>query len=444
MDWLKKAIPPLAGALAKEGPAVYAPSPETEERIQRELEGALRDISVPRGDEVEVGEGDTMIINIGPQHPSTHGVLRLITQLDGETVVAVQPDLGFLHTGIEKNFEHKTYTQAIVFTERMGYVSPMSNNLAYILAVEKLCGIDDVPPRASTIRTILHELDRIASHLVWLGTNGLELGALSVFLYCFRERENVMNIAETVSGARMMASYFRTGGLAWDVPPSFEEMVRTFIAQFPSRIDEYEGILSRNPIWLERTRGIGVLPREMALAYAVTGPSLRASGVDWDLRRTQPYLDYPSYDFEVPVLSEGDCYARYRVRIEEMRQSVRLVEQALEHLEPGPVRSNNRKYVPPPREELSVSMEAVIHHFKFWTEGFLPPKGEVYEAIEAPRGEMGFYIVSDGTAKPWRVHMRAPSFYNLQVTPEIAKGGLVADLIAVLASLDPILGEVDR
>lgn len=437
-DWLTR----VGRAIG--GPAVYPPSRETEARIQEELERSLEDISAPEGREVEVEEGETMVINIGPQHPSTHGVLRLITELDGETVVGLQPDFGFVHTGIEKNFEHKTYTKGIVFTDRMGYVSPMTNNLAYVMAVEKLCGIKDIPPRARTIRTILHELDRIASHLVWLATAGLELGALSVFLYCFREREHIMDVAETVSGMRMMASYFRTGGLAWDVPQSFEPMVRKFITEFPSRIDEYEGILSNNPIWRERTVGIGVLDRETALAYAVTGPSLRASGVDWDLRKTRPYLDYPDYDFQVPVLPQGDSYARYKVRIEEMRQSARIVAQALERLEPGPVRSEDRKFVPPPREELSVSMEAVIHHFKFWTEGFLPPKGEVYAAVEAPRGEMGFYIVSDGTARPWRVHMRAPSFYNLQVTPLLARGHLVADLIAIVATLDPIMGEVDR
>ena len=390
--------------------------------------------------------GEHMVLNIGPQHPSTHGVLRLVVELEGEEIVQALPDVGFLHTGIEKTAEHKKYIQAITFTDRMAYLSPLHNELAYMLAVEKLMDVD-VPKRAQYIRVLLCELERIASHLVWLATHGLELGALSVFLYCFRERETILDIMEMVSGQRMMASYFRVGGVAWELPEGFEEAVTAFLNEFPSRIAEYEDLLTENPIWLERTKGIGVIDGETAIAVGLSGPLLRASGVDWDLRRDMPYSSYEEFEFDVPLAQEGDVYARYVVRMEEMRQATRIARQALEKVRETagqPHISDNRKVVPPPREELDTSMESLIHHFKLWTEGFKPPPGEVYAAVEAPRGELGFYIVSDGSAKPYRWHMRAPSFVNLQAVPVIAKGYLIADLIAIIASLDPVMGEVDR
>lgn len=387
-----------------------------------------------------------MILNIGPQHPSTHGVLRLIVELEGEHVINVTPDVGFLHTGIEKEAEYKTYNKTITFTDRMSYLTPLNNELAFMLAVEKLMDID-VPKRGQYIRVLLCELDRLASHLVWLGTTALELGAMSVMLYCFRERETILDIIEMVSGARMMASYFRVGGVAWELPEGFEEAVAGFLTEFPDRLAEYEALLSRNPIWLERTRGIGVIDAETALGLGLSGPSLRAAGVDWDLRRDMPYSSYDEFEFDVAVAHEGDVYARYVVRVEEMRQSARIVWQALEKLRETagqPVRTDNRKVTPPPREELDTSMEALIHHFKLWTEGFKPPVGEVYAAVEAARGELGFYIVSDGSGKPYRWHMRAPSFINLQSVAPMTKDCLIADLIAVVASLDPVMGEVDR
>ncbi|MFQ6058348.1 MAG: NADH dehydrogenase (quinone) subunit D [Anaerolineae bacterium] len=386
---------------------------------------------------------ETMILNLGPQHPSTHGVLRLMVELDGERVVKATPDVGYLHTGVEKTFEHKTYTKGIPLTDRLDYLSPMFNNLAYVLAVEKLMDVE-VPLRAQYMRVLLCELTRIASHLVWLATHGLDLGAMSVFLYCFRERELILDIFEMVSGARMMASYFRVGGLVEDVPPGFEEAVRAFIELFPSRLADYEALLTRNPIWLERTRGVGAISAQEAIAYGLTGPSLRACGVEWDIRKAFPYSSYDRFDFEVPLGSHGDVYDRYVVRMEEMRQSVRIVQQALDDLPEGPFITDDRKVAPPPKQELATSMEAVIHHFKLWTEGFQPPEGEVYAAVESPRGELGYYVVSDGSSKPYRVHVRAPSFVNLQSLPLMARDGLVADLVAVIASVDPVLGEVDR
>lgn len=387
-----------------------------------------------------------MILNVGPQHPSTHGVLRLIAELEGERIIDVRPDIGFLHTGIEKEAESKTYNKTITFTDRMSYLTPLNNELAFMLAVEKLMDID-VPKRAQYIRVLLCELDRLASHLVFVGTHGLELGAMSVMLYCFRERETILDIMEMVSGARMMGSYFRVGGVAWELPDDFDAAVTSFLTEFPDRLAEYEGLLTRNPIWLERTQGIGVIDAQTALGLGLSGPLLRASGVDWDLRRDMPYSSYDEFEFDVPMFQEGDVYARYLVRIEEMRQSVRIAWQALEKLRETagqPVRTSNRKVTPPPREELDTSMESLIHHFKLWTEGFKPPVGEAYAAVEAARGELGFYIVSDGSGKPYRWHMRAPSFVNLQSLAPMARGGLIADLIAVVASLDPIMGEVDR
>jgi NADH-quinone oxidoreductase subunit D len=387
--------------------------------------------------------GETVLLNMGPQHPSTHGVLRLLLELDGETVISCIPDVGFLHTGIEKNMESKTYAKAEVMSDRIDYLNTVGNNLAYCLAIEKLCELD-VPPRAQAIRVLLVELQRIASHLVWLGTHALDLAAMSVFLYCFREREVILDILEMCSGQRMMTTYIRPGGLWRDVPVEFEGAVRQFLEVFPKRIDEYEALLTKNPLFIERTRNIGYLSKEQALNWGITGPPLRASGVAHDLRKTQPYSGYEQYDFEVPTHTDGDTYARYIVRMEEMRQSVRIVQQALDRLPFGPVRSNNRKYVPPPRAELGTSMEAVIHHFKLWTEGFTPPKGHVYSAVESPRGELGIYLESDGGPKPYRIHWRTPSFTNLQILPLLSKGVFVADLVALIGTIDIVLGDVDR
>ncbi|GAB4420151.1 MAG: NADH dehydrogenase (quinone) subunit D [Anaerolineales bacterium] len=388
-------------------------------------------------------EGETMLLNMGPQHPATHGVLRLLLELDGEIVVNCIPDIGFLHTGIEKNMEAKTYQKAEVMTDRLDYLNTVGNNLAYCMAVEKLVDLD-VPPRAQAIRVILTELQRLASHLVWIGTHALDLAAMSMFMYAFREREQILDILELVSGQRMMTTYIRPGGVWRDVPVEFEDAVRAFLKTFPARIDEYEALLTNNPLLLDRLLGIGVLTKETALSYGVTGPILRASGVDWDLRKKRPYMGYEQYDFEVPVRTEGDNYARYLVRVQEMRESVKIVEQALNKLPMGPVRSNNRKFVPPPRSEIGTSMEALIHHFKLWTEGFDAPKHGIYSAVESPRGELGVYLEGDGGPKPLRVHMRTPSFENVSVVTELAKGHLVADLIAIIGSLDFVLGDIDR
>jgi NADH-quinone oxidoreductase subunit D len=387
--------------------------------------------------------GETMLLNMGPQHPSTHGVLRLLLELDGETIISCVPHIGYLHTGIEKTCEDKTYNKIIPLTDRMDYLSPLSNNLGYVMAVEKLMQAE-VPLRAQYIRVILTELSRIASHMVWLGTSGLELGAMSMFLYAFREREYLLDIFEMCSGQRMMTSYFRVGGLWRDVPDDFEPAVRRFLSYMPDRIHEYERLLKENPIWKERTIGIGVINAEQAVAWSLTGPSLRGSGVDWDLRKIEPYSCYDHFEFDVPLGIHGDVYDRYRCRILELWESLRIVEQALDKLPGGPVRTNDRKVTPPPKEELAYSMEAVIHHFKLWTEGFRPPKGEVYLAIESPRGEFGTYINSDGTGKPRRVHFRTPTFANLQALPVMTEGLMVSDLIAIVGSIDLVLGDVDR
>jgi NADH-quinone oxidoreductase subunit D len=387
--------------------------------------------------------GETMLLNMGPQHPSTHGVLRLLLELDGEIIVNCIPDIGFLHTGIEKNMESKTYQKAEVMSDRLDYMNPLGNNLVYCMAVEKLVELD-VPPRAQALRVILAELQRINSHLVWVGTFGLDLAAMSVFLYCFREREHILDIFETVSGQRMMTTYIRPGGLWRDVPVQFESMVRDFLKYMPARIDEYEALLTKNPLLVDRTVDIGILRKEDALSYGVTGPMLRASGVDWDLRKVRPYTGYEQYEFEVPVRNEGDTFARYMVRIQEMRESLRIIEQALNKLPLGPVNSDNRKFVPPPRSEIGVSMESLIHHFKLWTEGFPAPDQSVYQAVESPRGELGVLLAGDGSAKPRRVHWRTPSFNNLSVLELITRGHLVADLIAILASVDIVLGDIDR
>jgi len=387
--------------------------------------------------------GETMLLNMGPQHPSTHGVLRLLLELDGEIIVNCIPDIGYLHTGIEKNMEAKTYQKAEVMTDRLDYMNPMGNNLAYVMAVEKLVDLD-VPVRAQGLRVILVELQRIASHLVWLGSVGLDLAAMSMFLYCFREREQILDIFELVSGQRMMTTYIRPGGVWRDVPVEFEKAVREFLKIFPKRVDEYEKLLTKNPLFLDRMLGLGILDSATALSYGVTGPTLRASGVDWDLRKARPYSGYEQYDFNVPVLTEGDTYARYLVHIQEFRESLKIIEQALNKLPFGPVHSENRKFVPPPRSEIGVSMESLIHHFKLWTEGFPAQDASIYSAVESPRGELGVLLAGDGGPKPRRVHMRTPSFDNLSVLSHIVNGHLVADLVAILASIDIVLGDIDR
>jgi NADH-quinone oxidoreductase subunit D len=384
-----------------------------------------------------------MTLNMGPQHPSTHGVLRLVLELDGEVVVRCTPHIGYLHTGIEKGLEGKRFQQGIPLTDRMDYLAPLSNNLALVLAIEKALGIT-VPERGQTIRVMLAELTRIKSHLVWLGTHALDIGAMSVFLYCFREREQILDLYEAVSGQRLMSSYFRVGGLAADLPPGFEDRVQAFLESFPDRQAEYEALLTKNPLWLQRTMGIGTISRDDTIAFGLSGPVLRACGVSYDVRKAHPYSGYERYQFDVPLGKNGDVYDRYMVRLAEMRQSWRIASQALQRLQPGPVNVADPKLVPPPKQLLKRSMEALIHHFKLYSEGFQVPPGEVYQPIEAPKGELGAYLVTDGSNKPYRVHFRAPSFVNLQALPKMVEGRLVADVIAVVGSLDIVLGEIDR
>ncbi len=402
---------------------------------------------------------ETMIINMGPQHPSTHGVLRMVLELDGESVVSCRPVLGYLHTGIEKNTEYRTWQQGVTFVTRADYLSPFFNELGYCLAVERLLGIE-APPRAQVIRVMVCELNRIASHLVWLATTGLELGAISIMLYGFREREEILRIFEMVTGLRMNHAYLRVGGLSMDLPDGAVERVRAFLELMPGRIEEYEGLLTGNPIWRQRTVGIGHLSAEQLLALGVTGPVLRASGIPADVRRDEPYSGYETYAFDVPTRTASDCFARYEVRVEEMRQSLRIVEQCLERLEPGPVMvedpkvawpahlstgpdgiGNSEEYV---RHILGESMEALINHFKMVTQGFTVPAGEVYQPVESPRGELGYYVVSNGDFRPYRVHIRGPSFVNLQAVPPMIEGSLIADVVASVASLDPVMGDADR
>ena len=385
-------------------------------------------------------------VNFGPNHPSTHGVLRLVVDLSGEQVVGLRAVIGYLHTGFEKNMEHKTWWKAITYAPRIDYVSFQNNELVFVLAIEKLLGME-IPEKARWMRTLLCELNRIHSHLVYLGTSALELGAISVFWYCFRERDLILDLFELVTGTRMHTRYFQTGGLAEDIPAGFYPECRRFVAWMPKAIDDYEALLSRNEIWLERTRGLGLLSAEDAIALGQSGPVLRASGVDWDLRKVSPYLAYGDVDFVAPVYENGDVYDRYRVRMDEMRQSVRIVEQCLDRLEGmegEPWITDDRKVVLPPREELHTSMESLIHHFKLVTEGYRVPEGEVYVTIESPRGELGCYVVSDGGPRPWRVKFRAPSFVALEATATCMSDALVADLIAIVGSLDTVMGEVDR
>jgi NADH-quinone oxidoreductase subunit D len=385
----------------------------------------------------------TMVLNMGPQHPSTHGVLRVVLEIDGETVVKLVPDIGYLHTGIEKTCEAKFYQQVVPLTDRIDYLSPMTNNLCYCLAVEKLLQLE-IPERAQWMRVLLNELTRLNSHLVWLGTHAMDIGALTVFLYTFREREDILNIFEQVSGQRMMTSYFRIGGLALDPPLGFFDSVQSFIKILPEKIDEYENLLTGNPIFINRLKNVGYLSPENAIAFGVTGPPLRASGVDWDLRRDMPYSSYEKFKFEVPISNDGDVWARYIVRLREMRESVKICQQALDGMPSGPIKADAPHVVLPDREKMKTQMEALIYHFKIVTEGFQVPAGEVYQAVESPRGEMGYYVVSDGTAKPWRVHMRNPTFATLQALETMCVGRLIADVVAVIGSIDIVLGEIDR
>jgi NADH-quinone oxidoreductase subunit D len=391
----------------------------------------------------EVPGRELLTVNMGPQHPSTHGVLRLELKLDGEVVVHCRPVIGYLHTGIEKTFESKTYVQGVVLTDRMDYLNSLGNNLAYALSIEKLVGCE-IPERATVLRVLLAELTRLASHVMFIGAMALDLGASSPFLYCFREREKILDCFEGMSGARMMTSFIRPGGLVSDLQPDILEKMSVLIDSMPGYIDSYEELLTANPIFRERTEGIGVLSADDCLGLGVSGPMLRASGVAFDLRKANPYCGYERYAFEVPTGSVGDCYDRYLVRVAEARESVKICRQALDNLPSGPVQTSDRKVMPPPREELARSMEAVIHHFKLWTEGIRPPAGEAYVGVESPRGELGFYIVSDGSGRPIRVHERAPSFANLQALPKMTEGGAVADVVSCIASSDPIMGEVDR
>jgi NADH-quinone oxidoreductase subunit D len=392
---------------------------------------------------IETEQRELLTVNMGPQHPSTHGVLRLELKLDGEVVVHCRPVIGYLHTGIEKTFEAKTYVQGVVLTDRMDYLNPLGNNLAYALSIEKLMGCP-IPPRATVLRVILAELTRLTSHLMFVGSMAIDLGATSPFLYCWREREKILDFFEGISGQRMMTSFIRPGGLAHDVEPAMLERIAAFMGVMPGYIDSYEELLTGNPIFKERTEGIGTLSAEDALALGVTGPALRGSGVALDIRKANPYCGYEAYQFEVPTGRVGDCFDRYLVRVAEMRESVKICQQALNRLPGGSVQTEDRKVMPPPKEELAKSMEAVIHHFKLWTEGIRPPVGEAYVGVESPRGELGFYVVSDGSGRPIRVHERAPSFANLQALPKLTEGGLVADVVACIASMDPIMGEVDR
>ena len=385
----------------------------------------------------------TMVLNMGPQHPSTHGVLRLLLELDGETILKAAPDIGYLHTGIEKEFEVKTYQQGVTLTDRIDYLAPLSNNLVYCLAAEKLLGLE-IPPLAQWTRVMLAEFTRLNSHLVWLGTHAIDIGAMSVFLYCFREREEILRVFEMFSGQRMMTSYIRIGGLALPHPRGWQKRVKDFVNIFASRVDEYEELLTNNRIWTGRTKGVGFISLEDMLDLGVTGPMLRAAGLEIDIRKDAPYSSYEKFSFEVPTRTENDVFARYQVRIEEMRQSLGIIRQALEGMPSGSHQADAPGIVLPDREKMKTQMEALIYHFKIVTEGFRVPEGEVYQAVESPRGEVGCYMVSDGTQKPYRVHWRGPSFGNLQCTSKMIEGTLIADVIASLGSMDFVLGDTDR
>ena len=384
-----------------------------------------------------------MVINMGPQHPATHGVLRLVLELDGEIVRSMEPQIGYLHTGFEKSGENLRFQQACTLTDRMDYLSPHANNLAYVLAVEKLMGIE-VPERARALRVLFAELGRISSHLVWLGTHAMDIGAMGLFFYCFREREKILDMVESTAGVRLNPSYFRIGGIMRDTPDGFEQTVRDFVDELPTWIKSYRALLDRNPIWRERLVGVARIDAKTCAQYGVTGPILRAAGVGHDLRKVSPYLGYENYEFDVPVFENCDSYDRYRVRVAEMEQSRRIIYQVLDRLEPGPINVDDWKVAPPPKEHLARDMEALIHHFKLYTQGFNVPPGEAYVGVEGPRGEIGFYVVSDGGPKPYRFRPRTPSYYNLQALPAMTRDSLVADVITAIGSIDIVLGDVDR
>jgi NADH-quinone oxidoreductase subunit D len=387
--------------------------------------------------------GEEVVLNMGPQHPSTHGVLRIILRLDGETVLSARPVIGYLHRGMEKIAENVTYHQFIPYTDRLDYLAPLSNNTGFALAVEKLLGVE-APPRAQAIRVIICELSRISAHLLWLGTHALDLGAATVFFHTFRERETLYNLFELLTGTRLTTSYTRVGGLFCDLPPGFLEGTRAFLKDFPPNVDEWERLLTRNRIWMDRTQGVGIISREDAIDLGFSGPNLRATGVEWDIRRAEPYCGYEKYEFEIPVGSAGDVYDRYLVRMEEMRQSARITRQAVDRLPEGPINIDDLKIRLPPKTDVLRKMEELIHQFMLVTEGFQAPEGEVYRAIEAPKGELGFYIVSTGGKSPYRMHIRSPSFVSLQAVPKMVVGRSISDVIAIIASLDPVMGEVDR
>jgi NADH-quinone oxidoreductase subunit D len=411
------------------------------EAVLRMSEAGLEEIA----EEEATAEEPTMIINLGPQHPSTHGVLRLILDLDGETVLRSKPVIGYLHTGMEKTGEVLTYVQGGTNVTRMDYASPLFVELVFALATETLLGIDEeVPPRAQWIRMLLCELNRISSHLLFLATNGMDIGAVSMMIYGWREREETLRLLETITGLRMNHNYIRPGGVAADLPDGWRDAVLRVMDLIPPRLDEYDSLMTNQPIWRERLQGVGVITADEALALGATGPILRATGVEWDLRRDMPCLFYDQLDFGVVVGSYGDCFDRYAIRLNEVRESIQMVRQILDAMPPGDYRIQDRKVTPPPRARIDESMEALIHHFKIFTEGFKVPEGEVYRAIEGPRGELGCYMVSDGGPRPYRMHIRAPSFVNLQTMPHMLRGGLVADAVAVISSVDPIMGDVDR
>jgi len=390
-----------------------------------------------------MAETQYMTINMGPQHPATHGVLRLLLELDGEIIVKAVPHMGYLHRGVEKLSETMTYNQALTLTDRLDYTNGLSNNLSYCLAVEKLLDIE-IPKRAQYLRVMFAEFQRIAAHLLWIATHALDIGAMTVFFYAFRERETILGILELATGARLTPSFIRIGGLAKDIPDTFEEPAREFVADFPQRVDEYETLLTDNIIWKKRTRNVGALSREDAVNYGVTGPVLRASGVYYDVRKAYPYSSYDEFDFEIPLGENSDVYDRYLVRLREMRQSNRIIKQVLEKLPEGPVRAKALSVVAPDKEDVQSDIAALIRHFKIMAEGFKVPRGEVYASVESPKGELGFYVISDGTNKPFRMRIRPPSFINLGALPKIIEGQMIADAVAAIGSIDIVLGEIDR
>jgi NADH-quinone oxidoreductase subunit D len=439
----------ISAGTAEGGQELLSRSELTAKELLREVGSVLRlsetEAALLAEVQTEAPEDQTMIINMGPQHPSTHGVLRLMLELQGETVLRCKPIIGYLHTGMEKTGESLTYMQGGTNVTRMDYLSPLNNELVFSMAVEKLLGIDgDIPERAVWMRMLLSELNRMSSHLLFLATNGMDLGAVSMMLYGWREREDVLRFFQKVTGLRMNHNFIRPGGVAADLPAGWRDDVLAILEGLPSRLEEYDILMTGQPIWRERLQGVGVITAQEAIALGATGPILRSTGVAWDLRRDMPYLHYDQLEFDVIVGQYGDAYDRYSIRFNEIRESMRIVYQVLDCMPSGDFRIQNKKVTPPPRARIDESMEALIHHFKIFTEGFKVPEGEVYVAIESPRGEIGCYIVSDGSSNPYRMHVRAPSFVNVQTMPHMMRGGLVADAVAVISSVDPVLGEVDR